>query len=76
MNEMSELESIEYEQYALVNYLLNANPGPVLAEAAEVRIKELEKLKNRDYGIGKRPVTSIGNNKSDNFYLRNNITFS
>ena len=45
------INSFEREQYALVYYLQHGNPGPVLKQIAEDRIRFLEFRKNRSEPI-------------------------
>ncbi|HEY1025328.1 MAG TPA: hypothetical protein VGE26_09210 [Sphingobacteriaceae bacterium] len=53
------MSEVEQEQYALVYYLQNGNPGPVLRQIAEERIKWLEQ---RKYQVSEEP--------KQKFYLR------
>ncbi|ASU34374.1 hypothetical protein [Mucilaginibacter xinganensis] len=52
------MNSYEDEQYALVFYLKHGNPGPVLKQIAEERIKDLEFKKSKMDPVKYYPVKS------------------
>ena len=55
---MIDIQQYEDEQYALVYYLEHGNPGPVLRQIAEERIRYLEFKKNKVEPIKYYPIES------------------